>query len=321
MQSNRNNYCRRSFRNNLNLNPVMKAINILSIVFLISVSNSLFGQEQTATLSKVSVHDIYILPGFYSEQNTYGTIDDFRKLAPQSLLLKNDLSNYSQYEGSGMMTNGAFTAMVGLLFRNNDKTAYKANPLLRFGVSYFSATTLTNGLYNEERNITDTLTSSQTGQIIYLDSVKIKNFDMNYTSDQVRLTSSVICRTNPDMRWSLFGGAGASIGFSVKASTEIYYSDYRYRDAQYTNGSYTPYYYSESSTSKTERFNNKNNFNASVFIPMGVDFKIARKSEFWKRAHLYYEIQPGVNFTSIPELKTVSNISIQQGFGLRVNWE
>ena len=299
----------------------MKPTKILSIVLLMSVSNLVVAQDLNGSIKKISVHDIYILPGFYSEQNTYGTLDDFKKLAPQSILLQNDMSDYSQYEGSSMSTNGSFSAMAGFLFRNSDQTAYKANPLLRLGISYFSATSLTSTLYKEERRPTDTLASSQSGQFIFMDSIISKRYDMNYTSDQVRLSGSLIFRTNPEARWSLFGGVGATLGLSVKASTEINYSEYGYAEAKYSNGYYTSYYDYESENSRTERFINKNNFNASAFIPLGIDFKIARKSEFWRRIHLYYEIQPGINITSIAELKTVSNVSIHQGIGLRVNWE
>jgi hypothetical protein len=47
---------------------------------------------------------------------------------------------------------------------------------------------------------------------------------------------------------------------------------------------------------------------------------LGKKKEFWKRTHLFYELRPGINITSIPELGTITNSSNQHGLGLRVTW-
>jgi len=53
---------------------------------------------------------------------------------------------------------------------------------------------------------------------------------------------------------------------------------------------------------------------------LGIDFRIGKKREFWKRTHLFYELRPGINVTSIPELRPITNASVQHGIGLRVSW-
>ena len=72
---------------------------------------------------------------------------------------------------------------------------------------------------------------------------------------------------------------------------------------------------------KTEYYKNKNNFGFSAYIPMGIDFRIGRKRKFWKQIHLFLELRPGINGTSIPELRTIVNSSMQYGFGLKVSWD
>lgn len=51
---------------------------------------------------------------------------------------------------------------------------------------------------------------------------------------------------------------------------------------------------------------------------MGVDFRLGKNKEFWKKLHLVYELRPGINMVSVPELRTFATASIQQGLALRV---
>ena len=299
----------------------MKATSILSVAILLTVSYSAFGQEQSKTIKKISIHDIYIQTGSFSERNTNGTLTDFKALAPQSVLLNSDFTGYSQSNGFSLTSNIMFSVMLGIQFSDRQKTAYKINPQLRLGVCYFSGTSLTVGLFKEERKPYDTLISTQTGQTVYIDSVTTKSYSMNYTSEQLRLDGSLIFRTNPESRWSLFTGIGITAGLSINANTEIYYSKYDRTETRYPNGNRSSSYsFYSGDNNKTEKFRNKNNFGLSTYIPMGIDFRAGKKKEFWKRTHLFYELSPGINITSIPELRTITNASLQHGLGLKVSW-
>lgn len=300
----------------------MKITNILSAVILLPVYFSAFGQEQQPkTIKRISIHDFYVQKGMFFERNTNGTITDFKTLAPQSVLLNNNMTDFSQSGGFSMTGNTMFSVMLGLQFSDKQKTIYKANPLLRLGISYFSGTTLTGDSYKEDRKPYDTLTSTQTGQTVYIDSVITKNYSMNYSSEQLRFDGSLIFRTNPEARWSIFTGIGFTAGLSINANTNIYYRNYGRTEIRYADGSTSSSYnYSGNDNSKTENFKNKTNFGASTYIPMGIDFRIGKKREFWKRTHLFYELRPGINITSIPELRTITNASLQHGLGLRVSW-
>jgi hypothetical protein len=299
----------------------MKTFHILSTLLLSTIALTTSGQElQPKAIKKISINDVYIQTGFYSENNTNGTLADFKKLAPQSALLQNNLTDFYESSGFSTTTNNMFSIMLGLQFSDKEKASYKANPLLRLGVSYFSGTSITSGFYKEERFPYDTLTSSQTGQTIFIDSINTKNYSMNYSSEQLRLDASLIFRTNPEARWSLFAGIGVNAGLSINANTAIYFNRYESSDTRFINGNTSSYSYSNTDNSKTENFQNKSNFGLSTYIPMGVDLRLGKKNEFWKRTHLFYELRPGVNITSIPELGTITNSSIQHGLGLRVTW-
>jgi len=298
----------------------MKSSNLLSTAILLVGFSSGFGQTEQSKVKRISIQEIYIQTGLFSERNASGTLKDFQSLAPQSILLKKDFTGYSSSQGVSLTSNTMFSILVGIKFSDKQKTTYKANPMVRVGLSYFSGSTLIGSLNKEDRKRYDTLTSAQTGQTIFSDSVSSKSTGMNYSFEQLRFDGSVIFRTNPEARWSLFTGIGITAGLSINAHTEIYDSKSDRTETPYSNGNNSFSYNSYGGEWRTEKFRNKNNFGLSTYIPMGVDFRIGKKREFWKRTHLFYELRPGINMTSIPELRTVANASVQHGLGLKVSW-
>jgi hypothetical protein len=300
----------------------MKKINVLSAAIMLTVSFAGSAQEQQpAKIKKINLYDLSVQIGSFSYPATNGALADFKALSPESVLLNNHVADFSQSGSFNLINNTLFSVLLGFQFSDKQKILYKANPVLRLGISYYSGTTLQGGLFKMNSKPYDTLTSSQTGQVVYIDSVYTQNYSMDYLSEQLRLDGSVIFRTNPEARWSLYAGIGFTVGLSVNANTEIYYSKYGRTETRYPNGntSYSyPYYYPGSYISKTETFRNKTNFGVSTYIPMGVDFRIGKKGEFWKRTHLFYEVRPSLNFTAIPELRTSTHTSVQHGLGLRI---
>jgi hypothetical protein len=81
-------------------------------------------------------------------------------------------------------------------------------------------------------------------------------------------------------------------------------------------------YYSttEQGENIVEYFENKMNFSTSIFIPMGVDFRMGKNREFWKRLHLYYEMKPSITYTAIPELKRITTVNLINSFGIKVTF-
>jgi hypothetical protein len=136
---------------------------------------------------------------------------------------------------------------------------------------------------------------------------------MDYRSQQLRIESSLIYRTNAEKRWSVYAGIGASLGLSYNAQTHISYSTTDYFSGNYANNSGSYDY-------GFEHFRNKTNISTSVFVPMGVDFRIGKNKEFWKRLHLYYEMKPALSFLSVPELRTFTSVNMINSFGLKVTF-
>lgn len=300
----------------------MKSINFLVALILAPFSFFSYGQDlgNDKPIKRISVSDVYVSTGFGVGLSNQSTLDDFKKLAPQSMLLTNDFSDYNQFGGYGFSGNGNFSVMVGLKFSDKEKNAYKANPLLRLGFSYSSGTSFSKFFNQQERIPYDTLISTQTGNSTFIDSVNSKQYGMTYKSEQIRFDGSLIFRTNPEARWSVYTGIGLTAGISLNASTQISYNESSYIESMgdgYGNHNYGDFYFN---ADEREVIKNKTNFGMSVYVPIGIDFRIGKNREFWKRTHLFFELNPSINVNSIPELYTITTTDLQQRFGVRVNF-
>jgi hypothetical protein len=88
---------------------------------------------------------------------------------------------------------------------------------------------------------------------------------------------------SPERRWSLYGGAGVTVGFAYSTYVNLEYAEWSERSL-YSDDDKLP-----ERTIKTERFEADNGFSASIYLPLGVDFRVGKNREFWKPIHFYFE--------------------------------
>jgi len=293
------------------------------LLILIIVSLLTFGQQTNNNVIKgFRINEYSIQIGMFGGSSASSSLADFNILAPNSMLLKSNLfstfESYAPYYYESF-PNSQFSASLGFQFSDKQRTKYNKHIQLRVGINYMNSSAFSGSLYSSEAKPYDTLTSSQTGQLTYLDSVVSKQLGMTYSSEQLRLDGSLIFRTNPDARWSLYSGIGLTAGFSFNAKTTIHYYTNSRLESRNPDGSQS-YYNFNDGESKTEIFSNKNNFAFSAYIPLGINLRLGKKTEFWKKVNLFYEIRPSVNVTYIPELKTVTNTYFQQGIGFKISF-
>lgn len=285
----------------------MKKLNLgLAILGVVIFSNS-NAQEKTP---RVRISEFHLQTGFQYYPAETSSLEDFRKLAPNSILLKEDLPSYNSfgyYNGRGNFS----SVQLGLTFKNHP------NALLRVGLSNMGVSGLQNSYSKQDYFPYDTLTSSLTGEQTFIDSVSSQSYFMNHSSRQIRLDAALIFRTDASARWSLFAGIGASLGVNYNATTYISY----YRNSYINNQNGNSYNYGYNNGSeKTESFTTKNYLTTTAYIPMGVDFRIGKNKVFWKRLHLYYEIKPSISMTQIPALRTMTTVNMTQALGLKVSF-
>lgn len=284
------------------------------------LSFSIFGlsaqNASDAKLPLLKFSDIYLVPGgqFYSPASA--SKSEFLKLAPESELLKADMSTLPNQRVTYTGGLAEINLMAGFQLADREKGEYRNNVQLRFGISYGTAILLDNFYSSNERFAFDTLVSTQTGKEFYVDSIKTNGYNMNYYRQHIGLSSSVIWRTNSSKRWSIYGGAGISVNYSLKSYTAISHWDNGY--VQYPN-SLAHLYDNQTSTGTyvREEHENKNSLGGSAFLPMGLDLRMGKDKKFWQHMHLFLEAQPGIGLVNIPELGGKMRTYTFVGFGLR----
>jgi hypothetical protein len=290
---------------------------IAAILFSIIVS------AQNVENPKVKISDLCISNGIYGDYNIPSDLSDFLKLAPSSELLNSDFTGFgkSEFYTGVTTTDNIFNISLGLSFYNEEKQTYKSNPQLNLGITFIGASTLS-AYYTKYQNIRyDTLSSPNSTTMIFLDTVKNQSYQMNYLFQQIGINANLIFRTQPEARWALYSGIGINITASLMAATHIYYRNSQYLAYVFPNNS-TYIDYSSSNTNTSDNFNeiHKNETNVSIYtyVPLGLDFRIGKKNEFWRKMHIVCEMQPGLAIDNIPELGTKTYGCFRGSFGLRV---
>ncbi|MBK8612608.1 MAG: hypothetical protein IPN85_03810 [Flavobacteriales bacterium] len=219
-----------------------------------------------------------------------------------------DYSNAGYEDATGLLD-------AGISFHPFRKSA-GLGPELRVGFLYGGRSTLTGYLRRSTRTPYDTLTSSQTGETFYVDSVHSSTYLVEYSAERFGLSTSLVWRTKG--RWSIYGGVGLAGGLLMNARTEVYHSTYDGVDDPNNNRPSDVHDGRYSGNGGTETFRNGTGWWLSLNTPLGLDFQVARRSAFWSRVHLYDELRPQLLFQGTPELGTGTNFGVQSVFGVRL---
>jgi hypothetical protein len=260
--------------------------------------------------AQMSIEGVYLQSGAFFGAHK-GSLADFQQLAPQSVLLQQDLSAYQNYPVFNFSIPGQ-SQSLSLGFH----LSKMPNATLRLGLMHTNQNNAltTGGAFTESFRI-DTLTSSQSGEQFFVDSFSTHSYNANYSQEQLRLDASLIFRFKADKRWSFYGGIGANFGWSYNGATNIHqsvtpYSNFNdvaiYNDMGVSNEIH-----------EHESFENKGGFGFGVYAPLGLDFQVGKKREFWKPIHLYLELRPGVNVNQIAGLGTTFSAGNFSNVGLR----
>lgn len=263
--------------------------------------------------AQVSISEIYLQSGAFFGQ-AKGSLADFQSLAPGSIILQQDLSAYQTYPQMYFNLPGQSQSLnLGLQF------AKMPNATLRVGLLHINQRNVlsTGGSYTETFTI-DTLTSSQTGEQFFIDSMSTHGYNASYSQEQLRLDASLIFRYKAEQRWSFYGGIGANFGLSYNAVTQIRHGVSPFGDTYY--GMFNDMVY-DGGTSEKETFENKGGYGLGVYAPLGLDFQVGKKREFWKPLHLYMELRPGFNINQISGIGTTFSAGNFSNLGLRFKFK
>ncbi|MDX1445585.1 hypothetical protein [Lishizhenia sp.] len=263
------------------------------------------GKAQTTTPA-LRINEAYMSLGGQGAFSPGLSQQTYEKLAPNSSLLLNNYGNYYYYSGSANYKLG-----VGLQFRDKTKTGFRKHIELRVGLSYNSYRGYNSYRSSYEKTPYDTLVSQQTGQEYYIDSIYTEYSSINHNFDMLSIDASLIFRTNAEARWSLYGGIGATYGTSLYSRTNVNSGEYGYTVGAQTGSSYSW----NSSNNKNESYRNEANTAFTVYVPVGLDFRIANNNEFFKNLHLYTELTPNFTLQNIGGFETMKSPGLGMNFG------
>lgn len=68
---------------------------------------------ETVPIIRITIKEIYIQTGFFSERSSSGTLKEFQRLAPTSTLLQKDFTGYSASQGLSLNSNTMFSVVLG----------------------------------------------------------------------------------------------------------------------------------------------------------------------------------------------------------------
>ena len=286
---------------------VLPSLNKL-VFFLAFPIAPCFAQDDSLTNKSPKEVRMQISAGNFDLRDSPVNLEDWKKLASNSIFLKDDLTKYKQ--DNNYITD--LKPFFNLNFYIN--TTIKSDPSkgggwIRTGLSFGQVNLFDFRL--EEKIITpfDTLSSTLNSLEIYVDSVQENELKMHYTSSVVQAEIAYIFKTKEVARWGFYGGAGVGIGYAFNNYVSLTDVRKNYFEYQLSTGET----FSDESRSdenyslNVEEFRLKSSFVVSAFLPVGVTFRVGKKSAFLRKLTLSFEYQAGVQMRRVPELENFVN--------------
>ncbi|HOZ41458.1 MAG TPA: hypothetical protein PLL25_11675 [Flavobacteriales bacterium] len=258
---------------------------------------------------------IHVAGGSYFVKDATLFRNDIAALVPILGLDDRNLMEYRFTDETFATGLGVFEIAVGYHpFGDTERRG----PEVRAGISYAGTQNLRAGLDRTTRAPYDTLTSSQTGDQTFVDSVFSDRIRVQHTAQRVGLNAAIIWRSSG--RWSVYGGVGVAGGPVLNARTEVWQDgnrDVAEREESTDDVDLiAPWDLPLPNTSEVYR--NATGWWFSMYVPFGIDLQLARKKTFLSRVHFLIEVRPQLAHQGTPELGTRTSIGQQTLSGLRL---
>jgi hypothetical protein len=297
----------------------MKKIKTILLIILGCSSVAVFAQEVAEAPKRSRISSLQLSYGIAFSENLPSTLSNFQQLAPASEGLNQAMGGNSWYYfNSSPQFHSSF--LLGIDLKSKYKPNKANSPKLRIGLTHVSNEVMNNSFYTRHSKPIDTINNSTYGTL-YLDSVKTTSYDASYKARELRFDISILFSTLLENRWSLFAGLGLQSGLSYTTNTFVKITQnegvYDQNDRQYYSG-YTTFF--SNYKRDYEEHANKANIINSIYAPMGIKFRIAKKDPFFSRMSLIYEARPYIQFRNIPELGTFASGDILNNLGLKVDF-
>lgn len=221
------------------------------------------------------------------------------QFAPQSAIL-NNLNGYQQsYFFGPYGYNPNFTIAGHMGFKLPKKKHHALAPTLRMGLLFNKSDALSNAFRRSTIISTDSLRNSDGVVNRYIQNIHSETVNTRYSNDQLYLDVNLTYAINANGRFSMFMGVGLGTGLIFNTSTTITYLNVS--SFQEFSTSRTFSYNAEVIDNREEIYRNGAGFSGLAYLPIGIDFRIGKRNEAWRKAHVFVELRPGALFQAFPE--------------------
>jgi len=289
--------------------------------FFMCIMSLCFAQDSLSSLKRLRIDEFGLQLTLLAETGRPINMAEVKTIAPMnSMLYEADLSKYDLgiYGRRNIQTNTSpvLSIYTGFVFLNKQKTAYRQNQQFRAGLSYYQRDYSTSA-QTVNKTPYDTLYSGSTGNIIFIDSLKARTYNANYSGHQLRLDLSFLISTNREKRIYLYTGAGITAGTSMGSSVSVrYYVSNTVYGSNERYGNFFPGAALDNVFVKSESFKLRN-YTLGANVPLGADIRLGSKRKFWRRLHAHYEVRPGVSILFISKLDPKASFAFQHGWGIK----
>lgn len=166
---------------------------------------------------------------------------------------------------------------------------------------------------SEERQIIDTLTSSQSGMDYYVTGVRRKDLVKTYRSQSILLGVGQHFSTNPDRVFMFETGVDFLCYMSILSEVRLSYSDFftvENAPDQYV------YYPPVTDDPIYREYSSKFVAGMLIRMPLDISFKLSRKSPIASRMRIGMELNPGMA-TQFTESLMTTNFNLSGGMNFR----
>jgi hypothetical protein len=243
------------------------------------------------------------------------SIDEFRALM---LSPKMDFINDSEFQLSNhtwRTSSNSILASVGFLLNNNGPYL-KGNPLLRFGLGYTQSSPQYAHFGASSSTTIDSVFVPNSSMPRPLDSIYNANISFRSNMNFINLSASILWQTDPELRFSLYGGFGVGFGITSTSSITVNYNETTHKEILYSNGA-TYLRYDYSSTSFNEWVDAQPWHSFSFSSLAGVDFRWGRRGRPMSYFHLFFEIGPNYQILSADTMSPSNFYGVWTSWGCR----
>lgn len=160
---------------------------------------------------------VLIMPPYHKSGNL--SLQQMQSAAPESRLLQRDYSNFDEqfgYYEDGLIKMTPISLLLNFDIQQKNEFIQKLRPELRVGLGYMGTQLTGSAMSREESFVTQDGSADSTYE------------EMMGFNNQVRMITghvSLLVKSNPEKRFSIFGGVGFEGGVSLQSRNQIIFTE------------------------------------------------------------------------------------------------